>query len=190
MPELMGGDIPRYVWQRERYEVRGAENNQPSTAKALRVDADGRNVRTTRQGDNNVSFDAIEARGLPSTPSADHSGAEPPKHMFRQALCRRSNGTKTKAGPYRFQLKVPVPRGFLYRDEAAIARITEYRDRPNSRGTRSGGSASTASGRHRADKNDKNGVRPILRCRHVQTRSEPALTPNGSRLSCGALVKE
>jgi len=83
MPELVGGDIPCDVWQGERWEVSGAENNQPPTFKPLRVDADGGNVRTARQSNNDVSCDAIEASGLPGTPAADHRGADIPKRLLR-----------------------------------------------------------------------------------------------------------
>lgn len=153
MPKLMGGDIPRHVWQRERGEMSGSENDQSSPSKALRVDADRRNVRTIRESNNDISLDAIEALGLSSALFVDHGGAKVPKHLLRQAQGRRNNGTEARRRTHRFQLEVPVPRGFLHGDEALIRRITEYRNRPASGGARSDTSANTTSRSRRGGQN-------------------------------------
>jgi hypothetical protein len=156
----------------------GSQNDESSPSETLRVDADGCDVRATRQGNHNITPDAIEAGRLPNAALSDDSGAEVPKHLLWHSQGRGTHETEAYRRPERFQLGVPVRRGLLHGDEALVRGITENRDRPVSRGAGSDRCAGTTSDRRRTGKKEKNGPQPAVNACHAPT-NDRLLMPEG-----------
>ena len=62
-----------------------SENDQSSSSEPFWIDAHGRDVRTARESNDDVSLDAVEPGGLAGALSLDYGGAEVPQHLLRQA---------------------------------------------------------------------------------------------------------